>query len=107
MKITQNIDFGLRQMLLPFSKWLKDVGSYSVRIKPCKDTRDCIDVEFEFYHKDNPFVDVEIPDNEEIRHICETYYNEECLSDLIHNQLLDPIVYNMQQYGLEEITETL
>lgn len=106
MTITKNIDFGLKQMLLPFSKWLEDVGSYSVMIYKIPNNS-CIDMEFQFFKKDEPFTELEIPDNGDIRYICKTYYNEECLSDLIHNQLLEPIIFNMIEYGLDEIIETL
>jgi hypothetical protein len=103
MKITQNIDFGLRQMLLPFNKWLKDIEKYKIELIDVGE--DTLETYFNFIAYSGCFTYT--PDNEEIRHICKTYYNEECLSDLIYNQLLDPIVNNMREYGLDEITETL
>jgi hypothetical protein len=105
MKITQHVNFGLREMLYPFRQWLKDVGSYSVIIRPCDATKNAIKVNFKFHHKNIPFTEIEIPDNEEIRFITDKYYNECCLSDLIYNILLEPVVFNMQTFGLKEITE--
>lgn len=106
MIITQQFNFGLKQMLIPFLKWLDEVKEYGVVIYYEKDRDDLlveINVEFFFYNKDNQHID--FPYNEEINSICKMYYNETDLVELVYNQLLEPIIDNMKAFGLSEIRE--
>lgn len=105
MIITQQFNFRLRQMLIPFLKWLDEVKEYEIVIHYEKN-RDLlleIDVEFFFYDKDNKHID--FPYNEEINSICKMYYNETDLVGLVYNQLLEPIIDNMKAFELSEIRE--
>ncbi len=81
----------LFEFLYPFKKWLKELAVVHV-------TKEAVGfytekVTFVLLDKDKKVFPV--PDNEEIRKICELW-DEYCLSDLIHNRFLDHITQTMQ-----------